>query len=291
MIKYAYKIIFTILIIALLINVVIFFTWTTSATDEVYVIKPQLDNMKVTTKLYFVFEDDLRSETRTITVKNNEFEKSIFEELIIGPKTKAYGNILPEDVKVISFDLNDNVIYINLESEFLSSDMFNEENFSLQIMAFVNTLTELKHFLQIQFLFDGERVTQDIYGLSLMESFNRDERVIYKKDETSSDFVISFIEMIFNHRFDLAYENLNEKSKKSYPYEVFQELMEGYIYYHSGYQRNIYFMQNYDVHDIVTVKFVEINPEEVNLGEITEQWKVDKIDDSFKIDITELIQP
>ena len=72
---------------------------------------------------------------------------------------------------------------------------------------------------------------------------------------------------------------------------MFQELMEGYIYYHSGYQRNIYFMQNYDVHDIVTVKFVEINPEEVNLGEITEQWKVDKIDDSFKIDITELIQP
>ncbi len=291
MIKYAYKLIFTILIFALLVNVVIFFTWTTEQTDEVYVIKPQLDNMKVTTKLYFAYDNSLRSETRTITVKNNEFEKSIFEELIIGPKTKSYGSILPDDVKVISFNLNENVIYINLESEFLSSDIFNEDNFSLQIMAFVNTLTELKHFLKIQFLFDGERVTQDVYGLNLMEALNRDERVIYKKDETSSDFVISFIEMVFNHRFDLAYENLNEKSKRTYPYDVFQELMEGYIYYHDGYQRNIYFMQNYEVYDIVTVKFVEINPDENNLGEITEQWKVDKINDNFKIDITELIQP
>ncbi len=291
MIKYAYRIIFIILLIVLFINVVIFLNWSNSSYDQIYVIDPQLENMKVTTKLYFVYDSQLHSETRTIAVRNRKFEESIFEDLLIGPKTKAYAPVLPDDVRVISFELKDNVIYINLGSKFITNDLYTEDTFYLHIMAFVNTLTELQHGLKVQFLIDGERINEDIHGISLMEPINRDERVNYQRDITSADVAVSFIEQVFNRRFDLAYEMMDDHSKSTYPFDVFRELMEGYIYYHVGYQRNIYFTQNYDLYDLVTVKFVEINPSDNNPREITEQWRIVKTGDDFKIDITEMIRP
>jgi hypothetical protein len=292
MIKYAYRIIFIILLIVLIINVALFLSWSGSSyDDDVYVVNPQLKNMKVTTKLYFVYEGQLHNETRTIVVKNREFEESIFEELLIGPKTKAYSPILPDDVRVISFEVRENVIYINLGSKFIADDFYTEDTFYLHIMTFVNTLTELQHGLKVQFLIDGERINEEIHGISLMEPINRDERVNYQRNITSADVVVSFIEQIFNGRFDLAYEMMDDHSKSTYPFDVFRELMEGYIYYHVGYQRNIYFTQNYDLYDIVTVKFVETNPSDTNPREITEQWMVIKTGDDFKIDITEMIRP
>ncbi|MBN2261167.1 MAG: GerMN domain-containing protein [Clostridiales bacterium] len=290
MLKYAYKIIFTLLIILLLANVLIYFNWSFDTYDEVYVVKPAMENMKVTTKLYFVYEDKLRSETRTVDVKNREFEKSIFEELIKGPKTKLFENSLPTEVSVKSFEVIDNIVYINFDNKFIYNDFFTDENFFLHLMAYVNTLTEMKHNIKVQFLIDGEKLTERVHGISLMEPLNRDERAIYIRDISSSDVVISFIEMIFSRRFDLAYEFLDENSKLSYSYQVFQEMMEGYIYYHDGYQRNIYFMQNYDEYDIVTVKFIENEVVDGNQSEIVEQWKVIKSKDSYMIDLTKLIQ-
>ncbi len=291
MFKYAYKIIFSILIGILLINIILFFTWTYEKYNDVYVINPSLENMKVTAKLYFVHNDNLMSEIRTVDIKNDEFERSIFEELIKGPKTKFFENVLPENVTLDSFEVIDDVIYINFDSKFINNDFFNDDNFYLHLMSIVNTLTDMKHFMKVQFLIGGEKVIEKIHEINIMEPLKRDERVIYKRDINSSDIVISFIEMVFNRRFDLAYESLNEYSKQIYPYNVFQEMMESYIYYHDGYQRNIYFMQNYTEYDIVTVKFVEIEGEDGNRGEIIEQWKVNKIDENFMIDLTELKQP
>ena len=282
-----YRIIFIILVCIFLINIIVFYTWSDYITDDVFVIQPDLENMKVTTKLYFVFEDNLRNETRTITVKNEEFEKSIFEELLIGPKMKSYSEVLPENIKIISFEIIDNIVYINFNSVFIDNDWYNEDNFYLHIMSFVNTLTELKHSLKIQFLIEGERITDEIYGINIMEPFTRDERVIYKRDETSADIVIQFIELLFNNRYELAYEYLNEDSKKMYSFIDFKEFIQAYTYNHIGYQRNIYFTQNYSENDIVTVKFVEIDSEELNPLEIIEHWKVVKDKGNFKIDIRE----
>ena len=290
MYKYEYKIIFSILIGILLINVALFFTWTYKKYDDVYVINPLPENMQFTTELYFVHNDNLMSEIRTVDIKNDEFEHSIFEELIKGPKTKFFENVLPENVKLDSFEVIDDVIYINFNSKFINNDFFNDDNFYLHLMSMVDTLTDIKHFMKVQFLVDGEKVLEKIHGVSIMEPLKRDERVIYKRDVNSSDTVISFIEMIFNRRFDLAYESLNEYSKQVYPYNVFKETMESYIYYHEGYQRNIYFLQSYDKYDIVNVKFVEIEGEDGNREEILEQWKVYKIDENFTIDLTELKQ-
>lgn len=289
--KYAYRIIFIILLVALVVNIILFFTWSDMPIDDVYVINPQLENMRVTTKLYFIYDDQLHSETRTITVRNEAFEESIFEELLIGPKTKAFAPALPDNIEVISFEVSEDVIYLNLDRELLTSDQFTDENFSLHLQAIVNTLSELRHQLKVQFLVDGERISEPVHGVSLMEPIKRDERVNYQRDTSSADVAIAFIEQVFNRRFDLAYQELDDHSKATYPFAVFQELMEGYIYYHQGYQRNIYFTQNYEVYDIVTVKYVEINSNEATPREMTEQWKVIKNGDAFKIDITETIRP
>ena len=291
MFKDTYKTIFYVLIVFLVINVTIYFAWTYKKYDDVYIVNPSLENMKVTTKLYFVHNDSLMSEIRNINIRNDEFERLIFEELIKGPKTKYFENVLPENVEVDSFEVIDDVMYINFNSKFINNDFFNDNNFYLHLMAMVNTLTERKHFVKVQFLIGGEKITEKVYGVNIMEPLRRDERVIFKRDINSSDIVISFIEMIFNQRFDLAYELLNESSKQMYAYYVFEEMMEGYIHYHIGYQRNIYFTQKYDEYDIVIVKFVKIEGNNVDEEEIIEQWKVNKIEENYKIDLAEFIQP
>jgi hypothetical protein len=250
-----------------------------------------MGNMKVTTKLYFVYEGQLMSETRIVDVLDNQLEECVFNELLLGPQTEYYEEVLPGNAQVISFEMKEDTIFINLSHEFIENDFFNDDNFNLHVMAIVNTLTELKHYLQVQFLIEGEREAYQFYGLTLMETFKRDERLNFKREVTSEDVVVEFIDLIFNHRMDLAYQRLTDYSKKTYPYDVFQELMEGYLYYHHGYQRNIYFTQNYDDFDMVTVKFEGVDDDDMKLAEITEQWKVISDGVNLKIEVTETIRP
>jgi len=284
MTKNAYKSMFIVLIIMLLINIVFFSRWIIEKYDEVYIVEPSLENMKVTTKLYFVYDGQLRSEERTILVKNNEFEKSIFEELLKGPKMKFYKTIFTH-AKIDSFEVIEDVIYIDFSKKSFADDIINNEEFSLNMMALVNTLTEMKHFMKVQVLVGGEKISPAVSEINIFEPLSRTELFIFKKEINSSDVVISFTELIFNRKFYLAYDILDVQSKIKFPFNSFIERMEEYICDHEGYQIGIYFMQNYEDYDIVKMKFIEIKSDDQIPNDFMESWRVEKINGELKINL------
>lgn len=288
MTKYAYKSMIIVLIIMLLINIIFFSRWLVEKHDDVYVVEPSLESMKVTTKLYFVYDGQLRSEERTISIKNNEFEKSIFEELLKGPKMKFYKTIF-KNAKINSFEVIDDVIYIDFNRKSFTDHIINDEDFSLHMMALVNTLTEMKYFMKVQILVGGAKISPAISEINIFEPLTRNELFIFKKEINSSDVVISFTELIFNRKFYLAYDLLDVQSKIKYPFNSFSEKMEEYICEHEGYQIGIYFMQNYEDYDIVKMKFIEIKPEDQIPNDFMESWRVEKINGEFKVNMINYI--
>ena len=75
--------------------------------------------------------------------------------LIAGPENNLYESAIPNDTKVISTQLNNECLTVDLSKEFLNISNENNElyNASYQI---VDTVTELKEVNRVKLLVEGE---------------------------------------------------------------------------------------------------------------------------------------
>lgn len=115
--------------------------------------------------LYFANSqnDDLVAERRLIEVEANKGkERTILEQLIIGPKDLGNISTIPKETKINDVTTtNDGICYVNLSYDFISKHSGTEIGELLTIYSIVNTLCEVNNVSKIQFLIDGERL--DLY--------------------------------------------------------------------------------------------------------------------------------
>lgn len=111
-------------------------------------------------ELYFSNDDSsaLVSEKREIEVSQNQpKERSIVEQLIAGPKDKAYHGTIPTDTKLRDITTTDDgTCYVNFSAEFVNKKSAGSE--TLTIYSVVNSLTGLEYVDKVQFLIEGEKV-------------------------------------------------------------------------------------------------------------------------------------
>ena len=84
----------------------------------------------------------------------NPYEKLI-EMLIAGPENNLYESAIPNDTKVISTQLNNECLTVDLSKEFLNISNENNEIYNA-IYQIVDTVTELKEVNRVKLLVEGE---------------------------------------------------------------------------------------------------------------------------------------
>lgn len=110
--------------------------------------------------LYFLDSDtyEIIPEARKIDAKellNNPYELLI-NLLIEGPKNEKLLKLIPENTKLNSAKIVDNILYIDFSEEFIKEQNLGKEQEELILKSIVNTVTELTEVNKVAFLINGE---------------------------------------------------------------------------------------------------------------------------------------
>lgn len=141
----------------------------TGLSKEVLLNNPSFVPEKINRKniiLYFSNGAKLTAEERSIQVKQSQsLEYQIVEQLILGPYDTKLKNVIPSETKIRDIKTEEDICYVNLSAEFISKASSDDSNKLLAIYSIVNSLTELDNVNKVQFLIEGEKITE-FYGRS-----------------------------------------------------------------------------------------------------------------------------
>ncbi|MBC7766075.1 MAG: GerMN domain-containing protein [Hyphomonadaceae bacterium] len=123
----------------------------------------------------------LKSEKRIIAVKSEEpREKSILLELIKGPKEREFTKTMPSGTKLISVETKEGTCFVNLSQDFVGKQNGNVQEKEMAIYAVVNALTEQVDVKRVQFLIEGQKMSNYKGDLVFNEPFERNTKFIHK---------------------------------------------------------------------------------------------------------------
>lgn len=241
-------------------------------------ISPFSKGISKLTRLYFVFEDQLISENRTIVIEKLETELSTVQELQKGSRIGLYTSPIGENVQILSVKTSDRICYVSLSDEFIIED---DEILNLNVMGIVNTLTELDAVDYVQILIDGKRVDRSSL-VNLMEPISRNTTMIQSKELTHKDIVKKFLDYISTGRYYLAYDMIDDQSKKYVSFDEFRESMLLVRNDIKGYTQRYIFARREKGQYLIQVKYIVreyINTEDIILNsespvDFTLSWPV-----------------
>ncbi len=241
--------------------------------------------MKHTSKLYFVNDDKmLEHETRTITVKNNDFVGAVLQELIAGPRDEHLYTCIDENVKILSSSLVDKKCVIDFSPDITYSSFFKYGYFDQMIWSIVNSLTALDNIDKVQILIDGEEIQSFKPDFMFYGNLTRNERIVYIRPKPPADVVLNFLELITTERYDLAYDLIAFKSREKVSFPNFVTRMMAYNKSNIGFQRSIYFTQSYSSSLVIFIKYLSNDIDEYgNRTSKNEQWEMNEEDGKYKI--------
>ncbi|NMA94612.1 MAG: GerMN domain-containing protein [Clostridiales bacterium] len=109
--------------------------------------------------LYFLDEDESEFiiEQRRLVYASDELEAlHVINNLIHGPKSTALKGVINKATRVIGLEKNEDLIVLDLSSEFLES-----EDLLLARVSIVNSLTDLENIKYVRIYVDGTELTSD----------------------------------------------------------------------------------------------------------------------------------
>ena len=107
---------------------------------------------------------------------NTSLEQLIVEQLIAGPGQEGHYPTLPEDCKILSLSVTDNVCYINFDSAFLATTLPVSEY--VPIYSIVDSLSEMTSVTKVQILVNGSQNVMFRDVISLNTAFERSQEYI-----------------------------------------------------------------------------------------------------------------
>ena len=134
-----------------------------------------------TVVLYFANGEasGLVAQTRNIEVKQSQnLEVQIVEQLIAGPDGGVLFETVPPETKVLNVKTEEDICYVSLSNEFITKHSGGSSAENLTIYSIVNSLTELDSVSKVQFLVEGEKITEYKGNLDISKPFERDENLI-----------------------------------------------------------------------------------------------------------------
>ena len=111
-------------------------------------------------KLYFMTgENDAKVKPEVRSVKRDELLGNVLlNELLKGPAIKGeLKPLLPEDTKIMSFSIRDDVAYVNFDSNTLNNLKVDKDSERKIVMGIVATMCQLPSINKVQLMFDNQK--------------------------------------------------------------------------------------------------------------------------------------
>lgn len=283
--KFPFSIVLILIIVAIIGTVAINLDVHYSVLDEAEYISPEHGSIKMNTNLYYVYDKALRHETRSVTINDSNFGKSIIEALSTGANNPYFKSLFDFGVQVNSVELINETCYVNLYDTEQLSELLNHPDLELYIWSVVNSLTENNKIKSVQFLVEGKQYNRGLNGYNLNAPLSKKDDLVYSKEITSSDVVIEFLEYISTLRYDLAYSLLTKNSMNNYDYSAFIKYANNFNDSHKGYNRDTYYTRSYLNYDEVFVKFTKQYESDGFVLNAYDKWTVIIEEDVLKISL------
>lgn len=157
---------------------------TASLNRENVVNNPIINPEKINRQRVVLYFPDnkgkgLAREERSIEVKQSQtLEYQIVEQLVIGPDDKELKVAIPQGTKIKDIKTEEGICYVNLSNDFVSKLSGSTADEKLIIYSIVNSLTELNYVNKVQFLIEGEKISEFKGHYDFSKTFERDETLI-----------------------------------------------------------------------------------------------------------------
>lgn len=220
-------------------------------STDVTIISPHSEELSRLSKLYFIDEDELVTESRIVTIHNLDTPYSVLLALKQGSKIESYDHPIADDAMIISVKVSDRICYVDLTEEFLVDD---EDRLYLNVISIVNTLTEIESIDRVQVLIDGKDNVFSSFGLN--KSFQKDNNVVRTEELTYKDVLKKYLNYISLGRYDLAYDMIDSTSKQNVSFNDFRESMIPVREELKGYIRRYFFTKRIDDYYELQVRYV-----------------------------------
>lgn len=112
-------------------------------------------------------------------ISDEDYAKIVLEELIKGPKDENLYRTIPEEVKVLNVDIENDTIYIDFSEEMHTKHWGGAAGEDMTISSLVNTMTELEGIKYV--LPSVEGVALNIEHMIIDQPLGRMEEKIYKQ--------------------------------------------------------------------------------------------------------------
>lgn len=256
----------------------------TLLSDETF-ISPTQGSIRITSRLYFVYDKALRYETKQIEVIDGKYEEAIIGALKSGSVNENYKTLFDQDVDVISVENVNNTCYINFSSSITETEIWKDESIQLYIWSMVNSLTELKRVLRVQIMLEGNPISNPVLGQSLSKPLTRDESLIYSKERTAADAAIDFIDYMNSGRYDLSYSLLSDNTKTSTDYSDFIKYANEFMEETKGFSRKNHFTKSMEDDWYIFVKFIKDYEGDGFQIQLYDKWHVVNDDGSYRVEL------
>lgn len=140
--------------------------------------------------LYFSNKDGskLVREVRNVHYSSNTtLERVVMEQLLKGPMSAQLLPVLPEDVRVISVAVEDNLCTLNLSKEFLNVRGDEKLLPEVTIYSIVNSLCDVLGVERVQFQVEGQTNVLYKESLNLTGPFHRNSDLIETTESTEAE--------------------------------------------------------------------------------------------------------
>jgi len=148
-------------------------------------ISPQISPVRVDFEritVYFLDREELLlvPEERIVRINpERPIENYYIEALIEGPRGSDLSHSIPPETRLwADVHIGDGTAYVNLSGDFVARSTGALEILRLQILAVVNSLTEIDDIIRVQFLIESEKVDSLRGAWDLSGPISRDESVI-----------------------------------------------------------------------------------------------------------------
>lgn len=143
-----------------------------------------IEDQKVTKEVTLYFGDQnatyVAPEKRTISVSDNikqkDYIKQVMDELIKGPETESLHPTIPQEVKVLSINIEKNIAHIDFSEEMHTKHWGGAAGEAMTINSIANTLTEFDYIDKVKITVEGEPLA--IEHMILEEPIGRNEDMI-----------------------------------------------------------------------------------------------------------------
>lgn len=142
-------------------------------TKDEPIIPPTPTTETVTVTLYFSDwqAQHVVPETREVNQGNMSLEELVVTELIKGPEEPHLYRSLPENLKLLSVDVVEEVAYVNLSSEM--NKVQGSAGTFIALHSLINTMTELEGINKVQILVEGNKWNVEGHGVASPEPMGR----------------------------------------------------------------------------------------------------------------------